>query len=441
MAERPPVLSDSRSSLHQRYVAVRGFTESLCAPLETEDYVIQSMPEASPIRWHLAHTAWFFETFLLKPRSPGRASHNPVFEELFNSYYNAVGRAFARPLRGVLSRPTVKDVLEYRQAIDREVAQWIEGASEADLAGAMPVLVLGLHHEQQHQELMLTDLKHAFSLNPLRPAYRAAPDPPAGHVAPSGPELRWIPHAEGVVTVGHDGSGFAFDNESPRHRRFLEPFALASRPVTNREYLAFMEDGGYRNPLSWLSDGWNAAVAGQWEAPLYWERSDSGWRVFTLSGMQPLALDEPVCHVSHFEADAFARWAGARLPTEFEWEAFAAQAGSADSAESAAADAGCFAEDGRFHPRPLRSAREDLPGRLFGDVWEWTGSAYLPYPGFHPNPGALGEYNGKFMSGQMVLRGGSCATPRSHIRATYRNFFAPASRWQFTGFRLAKDPT
>jgi len=409
----------------ESYRRVRGFTERLCEPLETEDYVIQSMPDVSPTKWHLAHTSWFFETFLLKPHLTGYRSPNARYEFLFNSYYNAVGAQFPRPRRGLLSRPTVAEVFAYRRHVDEQVLAFVERGDAPLLERFEPILRLGLNHEQQHQELMLTDLKHVFHQNPLGPVYRPAPLEPHE----PGPDVKWVEFGEREIVIGHRADGFAFDNEGPAHRHRLEAFRLASRPVTNRDYLAFIEDGGYREPLLWLSDGWARINEEGWEAPLYWEKGkrDGEWRRFTLGGWIPLDLDAPVSHVSYYEADAFAAWAGARLPTEEEWEC---------AASEAAVD-GHFAEDGVFEPRPATAGGPEI-GQLFGDVWEWTRSAYSPYPGFHPAEGAIGEYNGKFMCNQLVLRGGSCATSRTHIRATYRNFFPPAARWQFMGLRLAR---
>jgi ergothioneine biosynthesis protein EgtB len=372
------------------------------------------------VKWHLAHTTWFFETLVLEGL-PGHAPFHPTFRVLFNSYYQSVGAQHPRPERGVISRPTLDGVRAYRRHVDERILRLLDGGASA---GALDVVELGLHHEQQHQELILTDLKHAFSRNPIRPAYRERAHPPAGPARP----LRWHAFEAGLREVGHAGAGFAFDNERPRHRVFVEAFLLASRPVSNDEYLAFVRDGGYERPELWLSDGFATLSARGWKAPLYWEERDGELFSFTLGGMAPLRGDEPVCHVSHYEADAYARWAGARLPTEAEWEV----------AAEAAAPAGGFVEDGRFHPAPPPDAA-DQPAGLFGDVWEWTASAYAPYPGFRPLAGSLGEYNGKFMSNQLVLRGGSCATPRRHIRRTYRNFFPPDARWQFSGIRLARD--
>jgi ergothioneine biosynthesis protein EgtB len=410
------------SGLLQRYRAVRAATEGLAAPLSAEDCAIQSMPDASPVKWHLGHTSWFFETFILAAHAPGYEPHDPAYRVLFNSYYNAVGEKHPRPQRGLLSRPSLEAVRAYRAHIDEGMTRLLR--EESGSAAVAALVELGLNHEQQHQELMLTDVKHMLSCNPLRPAYIARVATADG----SGVRLEWIEFDEGLVEIGHDGRGFAFDNESPRHRVYLGPRALATRPVTNAEYAGFIADGGYRRPELWLSEGWDWVTANAVVAPLYWEGRAGERGRFTLRGMQPLAPEAPVCHVNLFEADAYARWAKARLPTEPEWEAAAARAPVE----------GHFADDGLFEPRPAIEGGAPLL-QLFGDVWEWTQSAYAPYPGFRPAGGAIGEYNGKFMCNQYVLRGGSCATPRSHIRASYRNFFPASARWQFSGFRLARD--
>ncbi len=416
----------SAPSLLEQFDAVRAATEELCRTLETEDYVVQSMPDVSPAKWHLAHTTWFFETLVLAELVPGSRPYHPEFQRLFNSYYNAVGPQFQRSDRGVMSRPTVEETYRYRAHVDRQV----RGLFDTSLPeGMAPLLELGLQHEQQHQELLLMDIKHVFWSNPLRPTLREDAAQPS---MKSAPPLEWLEHPGGIVEIGHDGNGFAFDNEAPRHEALLQPFMLASRCVTNGEYLAFMRDDGYAHSDLWLSDGWRTAQTEGWNAPLYWEQQEGEWWEMTLGGMRPLDPHAPVTHVSHYEADAYARWAGARLPAEQEWEAVARDAPIA----------GNFVESGRLHPAspgPLPAlSTAGHPAQLFGDVWEWTASAYLPYPGFEAPEGAIGEYNGKFMSGQMVLRGGSCVTPRSHIRPTYRNFFPPEARWPFTGIRLAR---
>jgi ergothioneine biosynthesis protein EgtB len=414
---------DSLERLAARYRSIRQSSEALAAPLSPEDCALQSMPDASPVKWHLAHTSWFFETFLLGERLPGYRSFDSAYRMLFNSYYNAVGARHPRPQRGLLSRPSLDHVLTYRQHVDRHMLMLLERQPGSE---ACQLVELGLQHEQQHQELILTDLKHLFSHNPLRPTYRETPRLQAQQVQ----ALRWHGFPGGIYQLGNDGEGFYFDNEGPRHRVFVEPFELASRLVTCGEYLAFMADGGYARPELWLSDGWDAVGAQAWSAPLYWGRHRGDWQQFTLAGLRAIDPAEPVAHVSYYEADAYARWAGCRLPTEAEWE-FAAKS---------VALVGNFVEGGRLHPSPAPQAHNDAVQQLFGDVWEWTQSAYAPYPGFHPAAGAVGEYNGKFMVNQFVLRGGSCVTPQSHVRATYRNFFPPPARWQFSGIRLARDP-
>ena len=378
-----------------RLLAVRGLSEQLAAPLSAEDQTVQSMPDASPTKWHLAHTTWFFETFVLRPHAPGYRPFDPAYEYLFNSYYEAVGPRHPRPQRGLVSRPGVEEITAYR----RHVTDAMTDLLERGAANVAALVELGLHHEQQHQELILMDAKHMLSLNPLRPAYRAAPHA----VVADAQRLAWIGFEGGLVEIGHEGEGFAFDNEGPRHRTWLEAFALASRPTDCAEYLAFIEDGGYRRPEFWLSAGWDCVSQRGWEAPLYWEMKDGRWHVFTLSGLRALQPSEPVCHVSAFEAAAFAKWAGKRLPREAEWEI----------------------------------AAPSLHGT--GEVWEWTASPYVAYPGYREPAGAIGEYNGKFMANQLVLRGGCSATPVGHIRTTYRNFFPPDARWMFGGIRLAED--
>jgi ergothioneine biosynthesis protein EgtB len=416
------VESPETEPLPDHYERVRSFSEELCEPLETEDFVIQSMPDVSPTRWHLAHTTWFFETFVLKGHVPGYREYHPAYAYLFNSYYNAVGDQFPRPRRGLLSRPTVHEVLAYRRHVDEHMIRLLAERSRGDLGDLAGVVVLGLHHEQQHQELMLTDIKHVFSCNPLHPVYRGRNDAPG-----EAPPLGWLSFEEGLRWIGREGAGFYYDNAGPRHRVFLPAFELASRPVTNGEFLDFIRDGAYENPMLWLSDGWATVQTEGWRAPLYWQQHGGQWGHFTLSGWRPVNPAEPVCHVSCYEADAFARWAGVRLPTEAEWE----------TAAERATCGGNFVEGGVFHPVPGRRDARELD-QMLGDVWEWTASQYLPYPGYRPAEGALGEYNGKFMCNQFVLRGGSCATSQTHIRRTYRNFFPPAARWQFSGLRLAR---
>jgi len=414
----------SRAALVERYREVRRFTETLCAPLETEDYVVQPMPDASPAKWHLAHSSWFFETFVLKPHAPRYHEIDPAYAYLFNSYYVQAGARHCRDQRGMVTRPTVSQTYAYRAHVDQQVEDLLVGADEPLLEALAPLVTLGTHHEQQHQELLITDVKYLFSRNPLRPAYdaRAAPEPPS-----KAPSLKWASFPGGLREVGHSGSGFCFDNETPRHPEYVEPFRLASRPVTNGEYLEFIGDGGYDRADLWVSDGWAEASRQEWRAPLYWEREGRTWQLFTTDGMQRLDPEEPVCHVSYYEADAYARWRGARLASETEWEV---------AAEKCALE-GHFVESHRCHPRPAGGRGALL--QLYGDIWEWTRSPYAPYPGFQPLPGALGEYNGKFMCNQFVLRGGSCATSITHIRPTYRNFFHPHCRWQFSGMRLAAD--
>ena len=378
-----------------RFLSVRAHTEQLAARLSAEDQTVQSMPDASPTKWHLAHTTWFFETFLLRAGARGYRVFDPAYEYLFNSYYEAVGPRHPRPQRGMITRPGVEEILGYRRHVNEAMAELIEDG-RGDWTS---LLELGINHEQQHQELILMDAKHLLSLNPLKPAYAPADAAPAAHELPMG----WVDFEGGLVEIGHAGNGFAFDNEGPRHRVWLDPFALATRPVSCGEYLAFVEDGGYRRPELWLSAGWDCVNQRSWQAPLYWERDGDGWRVFTMWGVRPLQADEPVCHVSAFEAAAFAKWAGKRLPREQEWESGVSQLSQA------------------------------------GEVWEWTASPYVAYPGYREPPGAIGEYNGKFMASQMVLRGGCTATPSDHIRTTYRNFFPPDARWMFGGIRLAED--
>ena len=414
-----------KATLQDRFRAVRELTEVLCQPLANDDYQIQSMPDVSPPKWHLAHTGWFFENFLLIRFLP----HYPLFDlrfgYLFNSYYETVGSFHPRPQRGLLSRPTVTEVYRYRSHVDQHVYRLIESASDEEWKTISSLLELGLNHEQQHQELLLTDIKHNFACNPLRPAYQAAA--PAGAIT-AAPPLQWRDYEGGLYRIGHSGEEFTFDNERPRHRVYLENYRLASRPVTNGEYLEFIEAGGYQRPEYWLSDGWRAVQSQAWAAPLYWERDEGRWQMMTLSGMRELAGHEPVCHVSYYEADAYARWAGRRLPTEAEWEHASARL----SVE------GNFLESGRLHPA-IAATDTQLPAQMYGDVWEWTQSPYTAYPGYQPETGSLGEYNGKFMCNQMVLRGGSCVSSAAHLRETYRNFFPPEARWQFSGLRLAED--
>jgi ergothioneine biosynthesis protein EgtB len=378
----------------EHFLSVRKLTEQLAAPLSAEDQTVQSMPDASPTKWHLAHTTWFFETFVLGPHAPDYRPFDLAYDYLFNSYYEAVGPRHPRPQRGMITRPGVEKIASYRRYVSKAVVELLQSGDN----GIEPIVELGLHHEQQHQELLLMDAKHLLAQNPLRPVYRAMPEREAEASA-----LAWREFEGGLVEIGHDGVGFAFDNEGPRHRVWLEPFALATRPVSCGEYLAFVDDGGYQRPEFWLSAGWDCVTQRDWRAPLYWEKAGDGWQVFTLAGMKPVDVGEAVCHVSAYEAAAYAKWAGKRLPREQEWEAGAG----------------------------------GVQG--IGQVWEWTGSPYVAYPGYREPAGAIGEYNGKFMANQMVLRGGCAATPAGHMRTTYRNFFPPDARWMFGGFRLAED--
>ncbi len=419
----------SAPGLITAFTATRRQTLALCTPLTAEDMMVQSCPEASPAKWHLAHTTWFFETFILREFLPGYQPFHPDFLWLFNSYYNDVSDQPEKKLRASFSRPSLDAILAYRLHVEDAVTQLDAAGMPAEAAQRIE---LGIHHEQQHQELLCYDIKHALWTNPLHPAYAEC-----GSFHIHGAPLRWLHFPGGLGETGHKGEGFAYDNESPRHTVYLEPYALASRAVTCGEYLAFMEDGGYTRPDLWLSEGWDVLNAQQWRAPLYWRGKDGApaddvWMVYTMRGLVPLSgmLATPVCHVSYFEADAYARWAGMRLPTEAEWEVAVAARSPAPPANAN------LLESGQLHP--VAAPDSDLD-QVFGDVWEWTRSAYLGYPGYRAPAGALGEYNGKFMCNQMVLRGGSAVTPRSHIRSTYRNFFAPATRWQFAGFRLAQD--
>jgi ergothioneine biosynthesis protein EgtB len=420
-----PKSSHPASSRAERYLSVRRVTRSLAAPLSAEDCAIQSMPDASPVKWHLAHTTWFFETFVLAPHQRDYRVFDSSYRVLFNSYYHAVGDRHPRPERGMLSRPRLDEVMAYREQVDDAMLELLAG--KRSLSSETAALIdLGLHHEQQHQELILTDVKHLFSRNPLKPAYQKQ-----WPLTPIEPRRRgWIPFEAGIHEIGHGDDGFCFDNETPRHRVWLNAFQIASHPVTHGDFVEFIDDGGYRRPELWLSAGWDMVAARGWQAPEYWTRRDGGWSSFTLHGEVPVDPHTPVCHVSFYEADAFARWANERLPTEAEWEV----------AAHCADVGGNFMESGALHPLALREAPADgTPAQIFGDVWEWTRSDYAPYPGFRAAAGAIGEYNGKFMSGQYVLRGGSCATPSGHIRPSYRNFFPPEARWQFSGLRLARD--
>lgn len=426
---------EDHGELATRYRQVRQFTLSLAAPLSAEDCQIQSMPDASPTKWHLAHVTWFFETFILERFEAGFRPFDPAFRVLFNSYYQGVGDRHPRAQRGLVSRPTLAEVKRYRADVDdRMAALFGRMALQAPDEAFAELVTLGLHHEQQHQELLLTDIKHALWHNPTDTGY--AKRWPMRSVQPQ--PLRWFGYGGGMFEMGHepalDGT-FCFDNETPRHPVFVAPFDLASRPVSNGEYLAFMEDGGYRRPELWLSMGWDWVQAGHREAPLYWRREGEAWFTHTLQGPVEVDVHTPACHLSYFEADAYARWAGARLPTEAEWE-FAARRLQRSHPGDESAN---FADRGAFHPLPQAADALDEPVQMFGDVWEWTQSSYDAYRGYRPLPGAVGEYNGKFMCNQLVLRGGSCATPAGHVRASYRNFFPPDAQWQFMGVRLARD--
>jgi ergothioneine biosynthesis protein EgtB len=436
-AEKRSLLSASQSRIERsrdRFHQIRKFTNAVCAGLEPEDCVVQSMPDVSPTKWHIAHTTWFFETFVLKKFVPGYRAEIPEYAYLFNSYYNAAGDMHRRDLRGLISRPTVSQAQRYRASIDSHIDELLSNSDESLLDEIEPILVLGIHHEQQHQELLITDIKHVFAQNPLYPVFREMKTGGPSSATPgsrSSP-LQFVDFEEAVTEIGHNGDGFAYDNEGPRHRALIPSFSLATRPVTNGEYIAFIEDNGYSRPEFWLSLGWMTVNEQRWKAPLYWTKRDGAWWNFTLSGLRPVDQSEPVTHISYFEADAYANWVGARLPTEFEWEYAALSCPSE----------GNFVEDEFFHPVPCpveKPGQDRNLVQMFGDVWEWTRSAYSPYPGYRAAPGALGEYNGKFMCNQYVLRGGSCATSRTHIRPTYRNFFQPEKRWQFTGIRLARD--
>lgn len=413
------------ADLARRYGEIRRAMEELAAPLSGEDQTVQSMPDASPTKWHRAHTTWFFETFLLVPHLDGYKPFDEAFGYLFNSYYEAVGPRHPRPARGMLTRPAISEIAQYRAHVDAAMAgllAWTP-ASLRDLADLRDLIELGLHHEQQHQELLLTDLKHAMSLNPLHPVVYER----AAMAAGAAVDFNWIDFSGGLCEIGWRGNGFAFDNEGPVHQVFLRPYRLASRPVTNAEFLAFVLDGGYRNARLWLSDGWATVKREGWTQPIYWKEIDGVWCEYTLAGLRALDPAAPASHISFFEAAAYAEWAGARLPSEFEWEV----------ASAGVPVAGHFADSGTFHPQ----AAPKTPGlqQMFGDVWEWTQSAYAPYPGFKADADVVGEYNGKFMVNQLVLRGGSCATPAGHIRSSYRNFFYSHHRWQFSGLRLAED--
>lgn len=422
---------EAATSVAARYDQIRAQTRALAAPLSAEDCQLQSMPDCSPVKWHLAHTTWFFETFILSRFQPNRTPFHPQYRMLFNSYYNAIGARHPRPQRGLLSRPPLDDIWRYRDTVDTAMHQLFKRMEDGDPAFHQ-LVELGLNHEQQHQELILTDIKHALSLNPLRPAYALQ----TSTATASGKPLGWTHYEGGHARIGHASPGFAFDNESPAHEVLLPPFYLADRLVTQGEYLEFIRDGGYRRADLWLSLGWDRVCAEQWQAPLYWEGQKNDWQIYTLHGMRPLDPHAPVTHVSYFEADAYARWARVRLPREAEWE-HAVRQSRAESSSHAGASANLL-ESGHLHPIAAAPSTTTLT-QMYGDTWEWTSSAYDAYPGYAPPAGAVGEYNGKFMCNQYVLRGGSCATPASHIRPSYRNFFPPEARWQFSGIRLARD--
>ena len=416
-----PAIHPTPDTLADAFHATRQRSTALCAPLEIDDYQIQSVPETSPPKWHLAHITWFFETFLLKPFLPGYRSPDERYAHIFNSYYNTLGAFHPRLERHVLSRPTVPQVLDYREHVDRQMTTLLARDDRPDVVERT---ILGINHEQQHQELLLMDIKRNFFANPMLPVYRHTQPPQrSGETTQA---LRWLTMPAGVREIGYAGKEFSFDNECPRHRVFINDWRIGSRLVTNAEYAAFIDAGGYREPGLWLSDGWTAVQQRQWDAPLYWRKIDGNWHEFTLHGLHPLDPSAPVCHVSFYEADAYARWSGCRLPTEAEWEV------SSDNAPIE----GSFAEAGTLHPQPARDVSD---AQWFGEVWQWTSSSYSPYPGYRAPAGALGEYNGKFMANQYVLRGGCAYTPRSHIRRTYRNFFYPHDRWALTGIRLAAD--
>jgi ergothioneine biosynthesis protein EgtB len=417
--------SQTLIAIRSNFLDVRKLSQKIVSPLELEDFGIQAIEDVSPVKWHLAHTSWFFEAFVLIPYDSSYQVFHPKYDYLFNSYYVTHGEPFERSSRGNLSRPTVHEVMEYRHYIDEQITRLLDHASDRVLDEILPIIEVGIHHEQQHQELMLTDIKYNFSVNPMRPVYQMKPIP----VLSEAPERKWVDVAEGLTHIGHQGDDFSYDNEQPRHKVWLDKYQISSRPVTNGEYIEFIEDEGYQTAEHWLSEGWSIVEDKQWKAPLYWKKVNGVWHHYTLSGFEMINLNEPVCHVSYYEADAFASWAGKRLPTEEEWE----------HVFSSNEIKGNFIEAGNHHPNSDYHANHNGLSKGFGDVWEWTMSPYKPYPGNKPFKGVLGEYNAKFMCNQMVLRGGSCATSASHIRPTYRNFFHPDKRWQFSGFRLAGD--
>jgi len=422
---KPSITAHSPTRLNKAFQAVRQRTEQFAARFGPEDQNIQSMPDASPLKWHRAHTSWFFETFLLKPHLKGYVTPDPLFAHLFNSYYNGVGTQYPRAQRSLISRPDCDAISRYREHVDAAIADLVSGLGADELERIAPLIILGLNHEQQHQELMITDIKHGLSFNPGAPSWAKRAQHPL-QAAPS----RWAEFSGGLHRFGSADQDFAFDNESPRHASFVHPFALATRPVSCGDYLAFMDDEGYSRPELWLSDGWAWCRENESKAPLYWRKDSQRWYHYTAAGMFEVCPSAPVCHVNFYEACAFAQWSDARLPSEYEWELVAAMQ----------PEDGHFSDQELFQPTAARTDRLEM-AQLYGDVWEWTTSSYAPYPGFKPETGAVGEYNGKFMANQMVLRGGSCATPADHIRATYRNFFYPADRWQFSGIRLARNLT
>ncbi|MCF6137350.1 ergothioneine biosynthesis protein EgtB [Pseudalkalibacillus berkeleyi] len=411
--------------LLQRYKQIRGFSKQIVSPLEVEDFVIQSIPDVSPPKWHLAHTTWFFETFILIPYADHYDRFNDKYDYLFNSYYETHGKPYPRHARGLLARPSVNEIIKYREYVDGHISDLLEDGSEELCKQIEPILEIGLHHEQQHQELLITDIKYNFFINPLRPAYHDQKNVSYHPV----PRFDWIHFEEGIVETGHSAKGFSFDNERPVHKSWVDDFAIANRPVTNGEFIHFINEGGYEKPEFWLSEGWSIVKEEQWKSPLYWEKNEGDWYTFTLTGMQKVNENEPVTHISFYEADAYARWAGFRLPTETEWE----------HAMKDASLQGNMADRSLFHPNDQYENSDSNFYKTYGDVWEWTSSPYVPYPRSKPLEGTLGEYNAKFMCNQMVLRGGSCATHSTHMRLTYRNFFHPGKRWQFSGLRLAKD--
>jgi ergothioneine biosynthesis protein EgtB len=424
--------------LIEKFLKVRSLSLKLCEPLEAEDYILQSTPDVSPPKWHLAHTTWFFETFLLSRFQIDFKPFDPQLHFLFNSYYKSLGPHLYRLNRGFLSRPGLPIVLEYRRHVEDQVVAFLENCCEEQFAEVETIVTLGLHHEEQHQELLVTDIKQNICTNPIHPAFikNEAFEVSTRQALP----MHWVEFQGGLHSIGAEEEGFAFDNERPRHRVFLENYQMASRLVTNGEFLEFMDSGAYSKADLWLSLGWDTLIKENWEAPLYWEKQDGQWWVATLNGFERVRLNEPVTHISFFEADAYARWKGSRLPTEAEWEV------AAQTLSAGALEGGNFLDSGAFRPLSLNpgsgldhSSQKLGLSQMFGDVWEWTGSAYLPYPGFKPLMGREGEYNGKFMCNQMVLKGGSCATPGGHVRRSYRNFFPPHSRWQFMGLRLARD--